>query len=236
MFYTWDKSIESLTQLIAAKQQLKKGLMQQLLTGKKRLPGFKEKWKTATVGQVCMTFSGGTPERKNKEYYKGNIPWIKSGELNLNEIYKTEESITEDALENSSAKIVQPETVLLALYGATAGVLAVTKIKAAINQAVLAIIPTKGNLLDQFLFYYLENIMPRLIGSLVQGGQPNLNAEIVKSISISIPEIKEQERIINILKSISTEVKMLNDRRESIIQQKQGLMQQLLTGKKRVKV
>ena len=99
------------------------------------------KWTTHALGEVVNTFSGGTPSRSKPEYFGGNIPWIKSGELNAGWVSQTSEHITEQGLKASSAKIVKPGTTLLALYGATAGVVGRTRIAAAINQAVLAIEP-----------------------------------------------------------------------------------------------
>jgi type I restriction enzyme S subunit len=150
---TWDRAIEQTRQLIDAKQWLKKGLMQQLLTGRMRFPGFgaptekagelPEGWKTIKIGEAAKVFSGGTPSRSNPSFYGGSIPWIKSGELNQQFVFQTEEKISELALKNSSTKMVKKETLLLALYGATAGVPSITKIDAAINQAILAIEPKK---------------------------------------------------------------------------------------------
>jgi type I restriction enzyme S subunit len=97
--------------------------------------------KTYKLSDIVSTYSGGTPSRSKAEYFNGDIPWIKSGELNSFEILKTEEFITKAGLKNSSAKIAPKDTLLLALYGATAGVCSFTRIDAAISQAILAIQP-----------------------------------------------------------------------------------------------
>jgi type I restriction enzyme S subunit len=115
-------------------------------------------WEVRRLGRLIFTFSGGTPDRGKTHFYVNDsdgVPWIKSGELNLGTITATEEFISEDALNQSSAKLVEPGTLLYALYGATAGVVAFTKIRAAINQAVLAIIPNEKLLLPEFLAIYL---------------------------------------------------------------------------------
>jgi len=234
---TWDKAIEKTEQLIEQKQQLKRGLMQQLLTGKIRFKGFKKgAWTKVSLGEIIDCYSGGTPSRTNREYYNGLIPWIKSGELNQERIYTTEEFISQLALDESSAKMVSKGTLLLALYGATAGVLAFTEIKAAINQAVLAILPNK-TCNKTFLFYALKQVMPHYLNKLVQGGQPNFSASIVKEMKIKMPtEIEEQKCISQLLSSFDHVLKVDRVRLEKLKNQKKGLTQKLLTGDVRVKV
>jgi type I restriction enzyme, S subunit len=231
----WDESIALLEKLIAAKRKLKQGLMQQLLTGKKRFKEFEgSEYAIKSLGEITKTFSGGTPSRSNIEYYSGNIPWIKSGELNTKNIWTTEERITQQALKNSSAKIVSPNTILVAMYGATAGVIGISRITAAINQAILAVVP--NNLcVNDYIFYFLEYSMVEVIKK-VQGGQPNLNAQIIKSSSIRLPPLPEQEKIAAVLSAADTEISNLEKKLAAYKQQKRGLMQQLLTGKTRVRV
>lgn len=117
------------------------------------LPELPEDWVWAKVGEICVTTSGGTPSRKNKRYYGGTIPWLKSGELENKIITSTEEYITEEGLENSSAKIIPAGTLLMALYGATVGKLGILGIDSAINQAICAIFaPSQFVLLSFFSF------------------------------------------------------------------------------------
>ena len=136
-------------------------------------------WRACQLGDVTQTFSGGTPNRSRLEYFGGNIPWIKSGELNQKWISKTEEFITEKGLANSATKIVPAGATLIALYGATAGVVGRTRISAAINQAVLAVIPDQKQIDDDFLAHVLNHIGSALL-RVVQGAQPNLNAGLVR--------------------------------------------------------
>lgn len=231
----WDEAIALLEKLIAAKRQLKQGLMQQLLTGKTRFKEFEgSEYAIKSLGEITKTFSGGTPSRSNLEYYSGNIPWIKSGELNTKSIWFTEEKITQQALKNSSAKLVLPNTILVAMYGATAGVIGISRITAAINQAILAVVPN-DSCINDYLFYFLEYSMVEVIKK-VQGGQPNLNAQIIKSSSIRLPLLPEQEKIASVLWAADTEISTLEKQLAAYKQQKRGLMQQLLTGKIRVNV
>lgn len=228
-----DKIIALKEKLLEEKKRQKKALMQQLLTGKKRLLGFVGEWKEMKLGDICSTYSGGTPNRANSEFYGGDIPWIKSGELNQGDIYYTEESLTRVGLENSSAKIVPSGTLLIAMYGATAGALAFTHIDAAINQAILALIPSmKVNtlLLKESLMIQIEIATHRL----TQGGQPNFNASIIKSFKIILPSIDEQDAIANIAKIANDEISLLQKEIDQEKQKKKALMQLLLTGIVRV--
>ena len=229
---TWDAVIAVVEQLIAALQRRKQGLMQRLLTGEVRFPGFDGEWEEVRLGAVVDSFSGGTPSRTNPEYYEGNIPWIKSGEINQVHIVETEETITQLGLENSSAKIVDAGTLLLALYGATAGKLGISHISAAINQALLAIVPHE-ELNKDFAFYELEHRMPQMLRKL-QGGQPNLSAALVKSSYISLPPFEEQQVIAEVLSEADRQIYEFHDLRTHLQQQKKGLMQRLLTGAVRV--
>ena len=191
-----------------------------------------ENWTKTKIGDMCQTFSGGTPSRTVSKYYGGNIPWIKSGELNSRLIFETGESITEEAVKNSSAKFVNPNTILVAMYGATAGVIAISKIKATINQAILAVVPNNGSFENLYLFYQLEHSMSDVLKNL-QGAQPNLNAEIIKNTIIPVPPLGEQKKIAEILstwdKSIETTEKIIAAKQKL----KKSLMQRLLTGSQR---
>ena len=228
-----DKLIALKEKLIEEKKRQKKALMQQLLTGKKRLPGFSGEWKQVKLGDICSTFSGGTPNRSHSEYYGGDIPWIKSGELNHGDIYDTEETLTDLGLNNSSAKIAPKGTLLIAMYGATAGILAFTHIDAAINQAILALIPTT-KVSTCFIKESLDVQIETATHRLTQGGQPNFNASIIESFSISMPCFEEQEAISNIAKTADHEIALLNDDLYQEKQKKKTLMQLLLTGIVRV--
>lgn len=234
ILFAQDKLIALKEKLIEEKKRQKKALMQQLLTGKKRLPGFSGELKQVKLGDICSTFSGGTPNRSHSEYYGGDIPWIKSGELNRGDIYDTEETLTNLGLNNSSAKIAPKGTLLIAMYGATAGILAFTHIDAAINQAILALIPTT-KVSTCFIKESLDVQIETATHRLTQGGQPNFNASIIESFSISMPCFEEQEAISNIAKTADYEIALLNNDLYQEKQKKKTLMQHLLTGIVRVK-
>ena len=229
---TWDEAIEKLSSLIEQKKLLKKGLMQKLLTGKVRLPGFTQPWKEVKLGNFCRTFSGGTPSVNNASFYDGNIPFIRSGEIHLT---STALFISESGLTNSTAKLVEKGDILFALYGATSGEVDISKINGAINQAILCIKPLSLN--KYFLKDILEYKKQNILNKYLQGGQGNLSAEIIKSLKINLPsDISEQQAIADVLSTADDEINLLNQKLETLKEQKKGLMQQLLTGQVRVKV
>ena len=156
-------------------------------------------WRRVKLGEVCLTSSGGTPSRGNREYYRGSIPWIKSGELKDCTVTSTEETITERGLDSSSANIVPNGTLLIAMYGATVGRLGITGMKSATNQAVCAIFPN-GDADKNFLFFYLFYIRKELIETSFGGAQPNISQSVIRNLQLPLPSLPEQKRIAVILK------------------------------------
>lgn len=152
-------------------------------------------WSIRKLGEVFQTTSGGTPSRKNPEYYSGKIPWVKSGELEKGVIFNTEETISEEAVRNSSAKIFPKGTLLIALYGATIGKLGFLGVDAATNQAVCGIYKNSMVSLD-FLYHYLYHKRSHLIDQGTGGAQPNISQTILKNLEIVIPPLPEQHRIV----------------------------------------
>ncbi len=155
-------------------------------------------WQKVRLGDVCRTFSGGTPSRTNPSFFGPGIPWIRSGDLNEGDIYSTESSLTKEGIDGSAAQVVEPDTNLIALYGATAGVVGRTRIRAAINQAVLAVVPRTDEVLPDFLHLLLQRIGIEAV-KLVQGAQPNLNAGMIQGQLVPLPPRYEQATITKIL-------------------------------------
>lgn len=165
----------------------------------------KNVWLFSELGNVCKTTSGGTPSRKNPDYYKGSIPWVKSGELNHNIITETEEHISEEAIKRSSAKIFPKETLLIALYGATIGKLAILGVRAATNQAVCGIF--KNDLFEsKFLFNYLFHKKQKLIEQGTGGAQPNISQTILKKLPVPIVPLPEQRAIVAKIEQLFSEL------------------------------
>lgn len=158
------------------------------------------KWPMVEISRFCQTGSGGTPSRNNAgDYYGGNIPWVKSGELNQEFVLNTEERITELAIKESSAKIVPAGAILVAMYGATVGKSALLGIDAATNQAICNIIPDPEAADARYVWYALKNQLPYLLAQRVGGAQPNISQQIIKNTQISLPALSEQRRIVEIL-------------------------------------
>lgn len=151
----------------------------------------KTAWIQNQLKNMSQSYSGGTPSVGNSQFYNGNIPFIRSGE-----IYKdtTKLFITEEAMNNSSARMVHKGDILYALYGATSGEVSISKIDGAINQAILAIIPDK-KYDTKFLEKYLNKEKEYILNSFLQGGQGNLSGEIIRSLNIIHPSFEEQQKI-----------------------------------------
>jgi type I restriction enzyme S subunit len=166
--------------------------------GRWYLNGVEVEWKK--LGEVAIKISsGGTPKTGVHEYYEnGNIPWLRTQEVNFCEIYDTEIKITELGLKNSSAKIIPPNCVIMAMYGATVGKVAINKIPLSTNQACANIQVNDKIANTRYIFYYLSK-QYKYIKSLGTGSQTNINSKIVQDLNIPIPPLSEQERIVAIL-------------------------------------
>ena len=151
-------------------------------------------WEWTTLGQIGTWQSGGTPSRSNKSYYGGNIPWLKTGDLNDGLITEIPENITEEAVANSSAKLNPTGSVLIAMYGATIGKLGILTFPATTNQACCACIQYDAVIQD-YLFYFLLSQRNEFIAKGGGGAQPNISKEIIVGTEIPIPPFAEQERI-----------------------------------------
>ena len=169
-----------------------------------RFPEFTGEWKRYKLSEVCSFYSGGTPSSSKKEYYNGNIPFIRSGELHKD---KTELFITEDGLKNSAAKLVETGDLLLALYGATSGDIAISKIKGAINQAILCI-RTKQN--KKFIESVWNKHVEKLLQTYLQGGQGNLSADIVKNIPFYFANLEEQVKLASFISLLDERIATQN--------------------------
>ena len=198
-------------------------MSKEILIPELRFPEFMNegKWVSKTIGEVFNSFSGGTPITSNKEYYGGNIPFIRSAEINKE---KTELFITDDGLNDSSAKLVKSGDLLVALYGANSGDSAISKINGAINQAILCLQSDKSN---AFAFYFLTLKKDWIVSKYIQGGQGNLSGDIIKSIDIPFPNPKEQQKIASCLSSLDEVIAAHSQKLDLLKEHKKGLMQNL---------
>lgn len=158
------------------------------------------------IGDVFKTSSGGTPLRSNLEFYNnGTIPWLKSGEVAQGYIYNSEEFITEEGLKNSSAKLFPVNSVLVAMYGATAGQVGILKFEATTNQAVCAIYPNE-KALPEYLYCILKQQTANFVALSGGGGQPNISQQIIKDFEIPLPPIEIQQQIVDEINEYQNEI------------------------------
>ncbi len=156
-----------------------------------RFAGFTDAWEQRKLGEITASYSGGTPTVGVKEYYDGQIPFIRSAEINSD---FTELFISEKGLNESSARLVSKGDILYALYGATSGEVGRAKLKGAINQAILAISPLP-NYDAEYITQWLRKSKNSIVETYLQGGQGNLSGAIVKSLTIDFPSYQEQQQI-----------------------------------------
>ena len=157
-------------------------------------------WEQRKLGDITSSYSGGTPQANNPDYYNGSIPFIRSAEINAD---KTELYLTEKGLAESSAALVDAGCILYALYGATSGEAGISRINGAINQAILAIYPYAG--FDSgFLASWLRREKDAIVATYLQGGQGNLSGAIVKDFKVPVPGLPEQKAIGDCLSSLDS--------------------------------
>lgn len=156
-------------------------------------------WETKSLGDVCKTGSGGTPLKSKKEFYEnGTIPWLMSGEVSQGEVHVATRFITQKGLENSSARVFPKNTVLVAMYGATAGQVGILKFEASTNQAVCGILPSE-QFIPEFLYYLFLSKKDELISQATGNAQPNISQIKIKNTHVPIIKLSEQQRIVTIL-------------------------------------
>ena len=168
-------------------------------------------WKEVRLGDVCSRVcSGGTPKSTNLSYYGGEIPWLNTKEIDFNRIYSTEKTITDSGLNNSSAKWIVPNTVTVAMYGATAGKSCIVKVPMTTNQACCNLTINDEVADYEFVYYSLKNDYTTLASLANGGAQQNLNAQIIKDYVLKMPSLADQRRIASILSSLDRKIELNN--------------------------
>lgn len=243
---TWDKAIEKQSKLIEKLELRKKGLMQQLLTGKKRLPGFSGEWKNIKLGDIVSFFNSNTLSREKLSFSEGNILNIHYGDVlikfptildvsvcNLPFIHDIKNFIPKDYI--SDGDVIMADTAEDGTVGKVCEVINVGSNKIVAGLHTIFIHP-KIKFSPMFLGYYLNsNEYHKQILSIMQGIKVySITKEALRKTYIKIPCIEEQKAIADILSSCDKELNLTNNRLESLRKQKKGLMQVLLTGKKRL--
>lgn len=174
-----------------------------------------ENWVWVRLESVASWGSGGTPSRKHEEYYNGDILWIKTGELNNGWIYDTEEKITDEGLKKSSAKLFPPYSVLIAMYGATIGKVAILGVPATTNQACACAVCNQS-LLYMYLFYYCISQKNVFIEKGKGGAQPNISQIILKQHPIPLPSLSEQQRIVERIEELFAKLDEAKERLQEV--------------------
>lgn len=172
-------------------------------------------WVWVRLESVASWGSGGTPSRKHEEYYNGDILWIKTGELNNGWIYDTEEKITDEGLKKSSAKLFPPYSVLIAMYGATIGKVAILGVPATTNQACACAVCNQS-LLYMYLFYYCISQKNVFIEKGKGGAQPNISQIILKQHPIPLPPLSEQQRIVERIEELFAKLDEAKERLQEV--------------------
>ncbi|MDW1900649.1 restriction endonuclease subunit S [Vibrio sp. Vb1337] len=182
------------------------------------------------ISDIATSYAGGTPKRTVAGYYNGTIPWVKSGEINSVNIFSSEEKITDEGLRNSSAKLVEPGAILVAMYGATAGKVGRLHIEATTNQAVLSVRSKNSNVIsNDYLFWLLTFASEELIKQCQGAAQPNLSKQLIDGYQILYPSITEQQKIAEILSTVDKKIDLIDQKITETEKLKTGLMQKLFS-------
>ena len=229
-----DAAIEALDALIAKKRNVKQATMQQLLTGRTRLPGFIEGWKDVNLGEIARMRSGGTPPTSVSAYYGGDTPWASISDMSSSGKYlsRTERTLTDEGLANSAAVVFPAGVLLYAMY-ASIGECCVSQRPMATSQAILGIECT-AKVDVEYLYYVMQYLRPAIAQSGQQGTQSNLNAQMVRDTVIPLPTLQEQHAIAAVLSGMDAEIEALVAQRDKLRLVKQGMMQELLSGRVRL--
>lgn len=228
-----DELILSLEKLVAKKKAIKQGAMQELLTGKRRLPGFSEEWQNIVLGTVSSFYNGGTPSKTRKDWWSGNIPWISSSDLSESTItsVKISRFVSQEAVARSATRIC-PRNAVLIVSRVGVGKVAVSPCELCTSQDFTTIVSSRHN--PYFLAYMLMPIMKKLAiqsqGTSIKG----ITTEDIQIIAIPTPSEEEQNAIVDILADTDSEIEALEQKLKKYRQVKQSMMQQLLTGKIRL--
>lgn len=186
-----------------------------------------EGWIETTLGEaVDRMYSGGTPSTKRDEYYGGGIPWIRTQEVVFNFIYTTDIRITELGLKKSSAKYIPIDTVIVAMYGNSAGRVALSKIKATTNQACCNIITNSEVTNPYFIFYNLMGRYKEIEGKANGAAQQNLSVGVLKQLEINLPPIQEQKAIANVLTAFDDKIENLRSQNQTLEQTAQTIFKE----------
>ena len=197
-----------------------------LLVKSRFIEMFRNDYPYVILGDEFETKSGGTPSRKKREFYDGGtIPWLTSGEVNKGIINETENCITEEGLKNSSAKWIPKNSVVIAMYGATAGKVGLLRLRTTTNQAICAVLPHK-DFVPEYLYYAIKSQELWMVSNVIGGAQPNLSQTIIRKMQIMRPPLAKQETFACFLQQIDKAKFTIQKSLEELKTLKHALMQQ----------
>jgi type I restriction enzyme S subunit len=220
-----DKALAQLSRVTRLSSNFKESFTHGIVSG--QYSDNLSKWQATKLGQVAKWSSGGTPQSGNPKYYGGSIPWCVIGDLTESAVSETAKTITEEGLAASSAKIVNPGTVLLAMYGASIGRTGMAGIPMATNQAIACAVPI-ASLDPSYLLLYLQSQKRMFIESGKGGAQPNISQTIIKDWEINLPPIDEQKRLLRLAKSFQATAENLNELMRDLEEKYESLRKSLL--------
>jgi type I restriction enzyme S subunit len=239
---TVDKAIEKVDQVIGKTKRLKKGLMQELLTKGIGHKEFKDtevgripkEWKIVKLEEVSLNFiNGGTPSTKNPAYWNGSIPWMTSAHINGRIITQGMRYITKKGLRNSATKVVPKNSILIATRVGI-GKVAINLIDIAISQDLTGMVVNQRKINVDFAYWSLSNYSIKL-RALAQGSTiKGLLRKEIEKLKIPLPPLPEQKKIAEILSTVDKRLELLKKKKEKLERVKKGLMNDLLTGRRRV--
>jgi type I restriction enzyme S subunit len=223
-----DAHIESLEQLIDKKRHLKQGAMQELLTGKKRLPDFNGEWEVKRLGEICEIAMGRTPPRLNPSFWGSGYKWLSISDLQAKVVEESKEEITERA---ASEMNIIPKGTLLMSFKLSIGRLCFAGCDLFTNEAICSFNRLQGD--PEFFYYILGRTDFSIYGKQAVKGY-TLNKESLKLVEVRLPPREEQTAIATVLSDMDSEITALEAKLTKARQLKQGMMQELLTGKTRL--
>ena len=230
-----DALIKSLEQLIAKKRQIKQGAMQELLTGRKRLPGFSEEWQITEIGGIGDIRNGATPSTRISTFWNGSIPWCTPTDITVTPgkyLFKTERRITPEGLASCGALLL-PAGALLLCSRATIGEIKIATLSVCTNQGFKSLV-CKDGVSHEFMYYLLLTLKPEMLKRASGSTFLEISKNDLATIEVMLPTLREQNAIGTILSDMDAEITMLEDRLSKVRQLKQGMMQELLTGRIRL--
>lgn len=230
-----DALIASLDKLIAKKRDLKQAAMQQLLTGETRLPGFSGKWEVKRLGEVAAIVSGGTPRTNVPAYWDGGIRWCTPTDITGNGgkyLSETARTISQAGLQSCSAQLLPAGTLLLCSR-ATIGELKIAICEVCTNQGFKSLIAGAG-VSNEYLYYLLLTMKPQMVERAIGSTFLEISKKDAALLEVSLPLFDEQTAIATVLSDMDAEIAALEARRDKTRALKQGMMQELLTGRTRI--